>query len=830
MMVFSCVATILLIGALFYHRVNLRLASLLVLLWTAAWAMAGVWTPWLLVPLAIILLPFNVLPLRQALFSRPMLKTFQKVMPSMSRTEKEAIDAGTTWWEGDLFRGRPDWNKLHDYPQPRLTPEEQAFLDGPVEEACRLANDFQITHEMADLPPELWAYLKEQRFFAMIIKKEYGGLEFSAYAQARVLQKLAGVSGILAITVGVPNSLGPGELLQHYGTDEQKDYYLPRLASGLEIPCFALTSPEAGSDAGAIPDVGVVCRGEWQGQQVLGMRLTWNKRYITLAPVATVLGLAFKLSDPDHLLGEKEELGITCALIPTQTPGVEIGKRHFPLNVPFQNGPTRGDAIFVPIDYIIGGPAMAGQGWRMLVECLSVGRGITLPSNSTGSLKSIALAIGAYAHIRRQFRLPIGKMEGIEEPLARIAGNAYVMDAAASLITSGIMLGEKPAVLSAIVKYHCTHRGQRAIMDAMDIAGGKGIMLGKSNFLARAYQGAPIAITVEGANILTRSMIIFGQGAIRCHPYILAEMAAAQDHNLHAFDKALFHHVGHVASNNLRSLWLGLTAGRTSKTPTRDATRRYYQHLNRLSANLALLSDISMSVLGGSLKRRERISARLGDVLSQLYLASATLKRYEDEGRNEADLPLVHWGVQDALNQAETAIEDLLRNFPNRLVAGLLQVVVFPLGRRCRAPSDRLDHQLARILQVPSATRTRLGRGQYLTPGENNPAGQLEEALTDVIAAEAIHDRLNKKAQKPLSFTRLDKLAQKGLVEKWLTEEEAAVLTRAEASRLRSINVDEFEADALATQPVKQQDDPLHKDRTEKSQPQAETERKTEAA
>ncbi|MDN8542985.1 acyl-CoA dehydrogenase FadE [Erwinia sp. BC051422] len=830
MMVFSCVATILLIGALFYHRVNLRLASLLVLLWTAAWAMAGVWTPWLLVPLAIILLPFNVLPLRQALFSRQMLKTFQKVMPPMSRTEKEAIDAGTTWWEGDLFRGRPDWNKLHDYPQPRLTPEEQAFLDGPVEEACRLANDFQITHEMADLPPELWAYLKEQRFFAMIIKKEYGGLEFSAYAQARVLQKLAGVSGILAITVGVPNSLGPGELLQHYGTDEQKDYYLPRLASGLEIPCFALTSPEAGSDAGAIPDVGVVCRGEWQGQQVLGMRLTWNKRYITLAPVATVLGLAFKLSDPDHLLGEKEELGITCALIPTQTPGVEIGKRHFPLNVPFQNGPTRGDAIFVPIDYIIGGPAMAGQGWRMLVECLSVGRGITLPSNSTGSLKSIALAIGAYAHIRRQFRLPIGKMEGIEEPLARIAGNAYVMDAAASLITSGIMLGEKPAVLSAIVKYHCTHRGQRAIMDAMDIAGGKGIMLGKSNFLARAYQGAPIAITVEGANILTRSMIIFGQGAIRCHPYILAEMAAAQDHNLHAFDKALFHHVGHVASNNLRSLWLGLTAGRTSKTPTRDATRRYYQHLNRLSANLALLSDISMSVLGGSLKRRERISARLGDVLSQLYLASATLKRYEDEGRNEADLPLVHWGVQDALNQAETAIEDLLRNFPNRLVAGLLQVVVFPLGRHCRAPSDRLDHQLARILQVPSATRTRLGRGQYLTPGENNPAGQLEEALTDVIAAEAIHDRLNKKAQKPLSFTRLDKLAQKGLVEKWLTEEEAAVLTRAEASRLRSINVDEFEADALATQPVKQQDDPLHRDRTEKSQPQAETERKTEAA
>ncbi|HAK36506.1 MAG TPA: acyl-CoA dehydrogenase, partial [Pantoea sp.] len=462
MMVVSILATLVLISALFYHRVSLAASSAILLLWTAAWAAAHIWTPWLLLPLAILLLPLNLPSMRRSLFSKPTLQRFQKVMPPMSRTEKEAIDAGTTWWEGDLFQGKPDWQKLHNYPQPRLTPAEQAFLDGPVEEACRMANDFAITHEMADLPPELWAYLKEQRFFAMIIKKEYGGLEFSAYAQARVLQKLAGVSGILAITVGVPNSLGPGELLQHYGTDEQKNHYLPRLARGDEIPCFALTSPEAGSDAGAIPDTGVVCMGEWQGKQVLGMRLTWNKRYITLAPVATVLGLAFKLFDPDRLLGDTESLGITCALIPTSTPGVEIGKRHFPLNVPFQNGPTRGNDIFVPIDFIIGGPQMAGQGWRMLVECLSVGRGITLPSNSTGSLKSVALATGAYAHIRRQFRVSIGKMEGIEEPLARIAGNAYVMDAAATLITTGIMQGEKPAVLSAIVKYHCTHRGQRA--------------------------------------------------------------------------------------------------------------------------------------------------------------------------------------------------------------------------------------------------------------------------------------------------------------------------------------------------------------------------------
>ncbi|MBC0856637.1 acyl-CoA dehydrogenase FadE [Pantoea stewartii] len=803
MMVVSILATVLLTGALFYHRISLLLSSVILLLWTAAMAVVHLWTPWLLVPLAIILLPLNLTSLRRSLFSKPMLHRFQQVMPPMSRTEKEAIDAGTTWWEGDLFQGKPDWQKLHNYPQPRLTPEEQAFLDGPVEEACRLANDFQITHELADMPPELWAHLKAHRFFAMIIKKEYGGLEFSAYAQARVLQKLAGVSGILAITVGVPNSLGPGELLQHYGTEKQKDHYLPRLARGDEIPCFALTSPEAGSDAGAIPDTGVVCMGEWQGQQVLGMRLTWNKRYITLAPIATVLGLAFKLSDPDHLLGDKDELGITCALIPTSTPGVEIGHRHFPLNVPFQNGPTRGKDIFVPIDFIIGGPEMAGQGWRMLVECLSVGRGITLPSNSTGSLKSVALATGAYAHIRRQFKLSIGKMEGIEEPLARIAGNAYVMDAAATLITTGIMQGEKPAVLSAIVKYHCTHRAQQSIIDAMDIAGGKGIMLGDSNFLARAYQGAPIAITVEGANILTRSMIIFGQGAIRCHPYVLQEMAAAASNDVAGFDKALFSHIGHVGSNAMRSLWLGLLGARTSAAPTRDATRRYYQHLNRISANLALLSDVSMAVLGGSLKRRERMSARLGDVLSQLYLASATLKRYEDEGRHESDLPLVHWGVQDALHKAEKAMDDLLSNFPNRLVAGVMRLVVFAGGQHCPAPSDRLDHKLAKMLQVPSATRTRLGRGQYLAPSQHNPAGQLEQALQDVMAAEVIHDRLCKQQKKHLSFTRLDALAKQALEQGWIDQKEAEVLKRAEESRLRSINVDEFEADALAV-PVRQ--------------------------
>ncbi|KHN56676.1 acyl-CoA dehydrogenase [Dickeya fangzhongdai] len=798
MVAVSVLIVLMLIGALFYHRLSLWLSSALIVLWVVAMAALNLWSAWLLIPLGLLLLPLLATPLRQRFLSAPALTAFRRVMPPMSKTEKEAIDAGTTWWEGELFRGAPDWHTLHAYPRPTLTPEEQAFLDGPVEEACRLANDFEITHERADLPPELWDYLKQHHFFALIIKKEYGGLEFSAYAQAMVLQKLAGVSSILAITVGVPNSLGPGELLQHYGTDEQKDHYLPRLARGDEIPCFALTSPEAGSDASAIPDLGVVCYGQWQGQQVLGMRLTWNKRYITLAPVATVLGLAFRLYDPDHLLGDRDDIGITCALIPTRTEGVKIGRRHFPINIPFQNGPTQGENIFVPLDYIIGGPQMAGQGWRMLMECLSVGRGITLPSNATGGLKSVALATGAYARIRRQFKLPIGKMEGIEEPLARMAGNAYVMDAAATLITSGIMQGARPSVLSAIVKYHCTHRGQRGIIDAMDVTGGKGICLGPSNFVARHYQGAPIAITVEGANILTRSMIIFGQGAIRCHPYVLKEMGAAQDNDLKAFDQALFGHLGHIGGNIMRSLWLGLTNGRTSRAPVSDATRRYYQRLNRLSANLALLADVSMGVLGGSLKRRERLSARLGDVLSQLYLASATLKRYDEEGRQQADLPLVHWGVQDCLHQAEQAMTELLRNFPNRLVAGLLRAAIFPLGRTNPAPTDQLDHQLARLLQAPSATRSRLGRGLYLKAGAHHPAAQLEQSLQDILAAEPIHQRLSQSAGYPLPFMQLDKLAEHGLAEGVITQEEASILMQAEASRLRSINVDDFAPDALS--------------------------------
>ncbi|MGL5813575.1 MAG: acyl-CoA dehydrogenase FadE [Aeromonas sp.] len=793
----TLLGVILVIGAMAYRRASLFTATLATALALVIGAFYGHVPLLVWVLFAVIAIPLNLVEFRRNQLTKPLFKIYKSIMPEMSRTEKEAIEAGTTWWEADLFAGNPNWKKLHAIPVATLSAEEQAFMDGPVEEVCRMVNDWEVTHERADLSPEVWQYLKDHKFFAMIIKKKYGGLEFSAYAQSCVLQKLCGASAVLASTVGVPNSLGPGELLQHYGTEEQKDHYLPRLAIGKEIPCFALTSPEAGSDAGSIPDFGIVCKGEWEGEEVLGMRLTWNKRYITLAPIATVLGLAFKLRDPDHLLGEEEELGITCALIPTHIAGVEIGRRHFPLNVPFQNGPTRGEDVFVPLDFIIGGPAMAGQGWRMLVECLSVGRGITLPSNSTGGVKMLALATGAYSRIRRQFKLPIGKMEGIEEPLARLGGNAYIMGAAAKLTVTGIDLGEKPSVISAIVKYHLTDRAQKCIIDAMDVHGGKAICMGPNNYLARGYQGAPIAVTVEGANILTRSMIIYGQGAIRCHPYVLPEMLAAshpdQEVALKAFDKAVFSHVGFAISNLVRSFWLGLTGARFAAAPYKDQTKGYYQQLSRLSANLAFLSDMAMGTLGGELKRKERVSARLGDVLSQLYLASSALKRFQDEGRQQADLPLLHWALQDAMFKAQEAIDELLRNFPNRWVGLALRAIVLPLGRDLKRPSDKLDQQVARLLQTPSATRDRLAEGQYLTREEGNPFGLLEQALDDVLAAEPLFDKICKAEGSKRPFTQLDKVADAGLALGIINQGEAELLRRAEQSRLRTINVDDFD-------------------------------------
>ncbi|MEH8020243.1 acyl-CoA dehydrogenase FadE [Rheinheimera metallidurans] len=769
----------------------------------------------------IVALPLNIASVRQQSLTKPLLKLYRKIMPEMSTTEKEAIDAGTTWWEADLFRGNPDWHKLHNIPAPRLSTEEQAFLDGPVEELLAMVDDWHITHERADLTPEVYQYLKDHGFFAMIIKKQYGGLEFSAYAQSCVLQKLTSKSMVLSSIVGVPNSLGPGELLQHYGTDEQKAHYLPRLAKGIEVPCFALTSPEAGSDAGAIPDTGIICKGEWEGQEVIGMRLTWDKRYITLAPIATVLGLAFKLYDPEGLIGDNKDLGITCALIPVTTPGVKIGRRHFPLNVPFQNGPTQGKDIFVPLDYIIGGVSMAGQGWRMLVECLSVGRAITLPSNSTGGIKAVAMATGAYARIRRQFRLPIGKMEGVEEAMARVGGYAYMADASTTMSVGAIDLGEKPSVISAITKYHMTERMRQAITDAMDIHGGKGICMGPNNYLARGYQGAPVAITVEGANILTRNMIIYGQGAIRCHPYVLAELQAAQIDDeraaVTAFDKALFGHIGFAISNFFRTFWLSLTGGIFSNAPYNDATAKYYRQMNRFSASLALMSDVAMGTLGGDLKRRERISARLGDILSMLYLTSAILKRYNDEGRKVDDLPLVQWGCEDNMAKAQLAMDELFNNFPNRIVGVVLKRIVFPWGRTLRKASDITEHKVARIMQTPSDSRSRLGHYLYLKNEPLNQLGMMEQALKDILLAEPIFDKVSHAAKKRLPFYRLNEVADLGLELKVITEAEANQLRIAEKGRLFAINVDDFDSEYIAADKTLPQQGPgaLAKDKKE---------------
>ncbi len=796
-------AFVLVLSAASYHRASwntcLGLGVIMMVFGSVIGTVSAI--GWLV--FAIIAIPFSITHVRQQYISKPLFAAFKKVTPTMSDTEKSAIDAGTTWWEADLFCGNPDWKKLHNYSKPRLTVDEQAFLDGPVETVCSMLDDWEATHELTDLPEDVWQYLKDNQFFAMIIKKEYGGLEFSAYAQSCVLQKLTSKSTLLASIVGVPNSLGPGELLQHYGTKEQQDHYLPRLAKGQEIPCFALTSPEAGSDAGAIPDYGVVCKGEWEGEETLGIRLTWNKRYITLAPVATVLGLAFKLRDPDGLLGDEPELGITCALIPTSTPGVEIGRRHFPLNVPFQNGPTQGKDVFVPIDYIIGGPKMAGQGWRMLVECLSVGRVITLPSNSAGGIKTMAIASGSYARIRRQFRLPIGQMEGIEEALARIAGYAYSSDAAVAMSTNAVDMGEKPSVISAILKYHITEQMRDSVNHAMDIHGGKGIMLGPNNYLGRGYQGAPIAITVEGANILTRNMMIYGQGAIRCHPFVLTEMGAIsiedKQEALEVFDKALMGHIGFAMSNFVRTFWLALTGARFTRTPVNDDTAFFYRNATRYSASLALMSDICMAVFGGSLKRKERISARLGDLLSYLYLTSATLKRYDEEGRNKEDLVLVKWACQEYLYLCQRSLADLINNIPFAPLRGFLKVVLFPWGRPVRKPTDKQEHQISRLLQTPNATRERLAHHLYLKNEPKNLIGRQEQTLKDILDVEPIFDKVARAAGQKLPFMMLDKVAEQGLELNAISEEEAQKLRDAELGRLAVINVDDFDpADLVA--------------------------------
>jgi acyl-CoA dehydrogenase len=789
-----------------YRRASLGLSSCLLGLLLAAYWVFGTAPEWwkiaVTVPFALLLL-LNIRPMRVRVVTRPFLKSYRRLLPSMSATEREALDAGTVWWDGELFTGGPNWAKLMSAKVPTLTPREQAFLDGPCEDLCAMLDDWDVTHVRADLPPEVWNFIKSQGFFGMIVPQRYGGLEFSAFAHSCVLIKIASRSGTASSTIAVPNSLGPAELLLHYGTEEQKNHFLPRLARGEDVPCFALTGPRAGSDAASIPDIGVICKGSWQGSEIVGIKLNFSKRYITLAPIATVVGLAFRLFDPDKLMGDKQDLGITCALIPRDTPGVTIGRRHFPLNVPFQNGPIQGHDVFVPLDAIIGGFKMAGSGWRMLVEQLSVGRCISLPSSATGGAQAAVYASAAYARIRRQFNMSIGRFEGVEQVLARMAARTYIMDAARSVTAGAIDGGEKPSVPSAMLKYHATELGRMIANDAMDVHGGKGICLGPNNYLGRGYQIVPVAITVEGANILTRSLIIFGQGAVRCHPFVLKEMNAARnpDHEagVRDFDRALLGHMGFAISNAARSFVMAMTFARFTKVPKTGATMRYFQHVNRYSASFAFATDIAMLALGGYLKKKETLSARLGDVLSMMYLASMVLKHHENQGREQADLPLVEWACRSLLYQAQEQLHLFLRNFPNRPLAAFMRMIIFPRGMTYFPPSDRLGRNIVDLIMNPTASRERMSQHIYKTQVSNNPLGMLQEALILSTMAEPLEKRIRVDGVRTGRVTALDLPGQisQALGLGILSEAEAVMLRDYDAKVSHLINVDDFAPEEL---------------------------------
>jgi acyl-CoA dehydrogenase len=758
----------------------------------AALLAAGV----LFVPLASLL---SLTPLRRRLVMQPLLTAYRRVMPAMSDTERAALEAGTVWWEAELFSGRPDWRRLRDFPAPRITPEEQAFLDGPVEELCSMIDDWEITEELRDLTPQTWDYLKHRGFFGMIIPRQYGGLEFSANAHSLVVLKVASVSISAGVTVMVPNSLGPAKLLLSYGTEAQKDYYLPRLANGTDIPCFALTGPEAGSDAASMPDTGIVCRQAHDGKpDVLGIRLNWEKRYITLGPVATLLGLAFHLYDPDHLIGVKQDIGITLALIPTNTPGVEIGSRHFPMNQSFMNGPNRGTDVFIPMDWVIGGQERVGKGWRMLMNCLSDGRAISLPALSTAAGKKMSRAVGAYAAVRKQFKLPIGRFEGISEVLARIAGTTYVMNAARGFTTAALDTGEDPSVASAIVKYHLTERMRLVVNDAMDILGGCGISMGPRNFVARGYEALPIGITVEGANILTRNLIIFGQGAIRCHPYLFREMQAADRNEVADFDEALRGHASHLMSITARSLFHALTGARLLGAPVSGLRGPHYRRFERLCLAFAVTTEMTLLSLGGSLKRKESLSGRLGDVLSLLYLGSAVLKHHHDHGEPDDELPLLEWACGDLQFNIQERLYEVLDNLPNRFVAALTRLLIFPLGKPCKRPRDTLGHRVAGLILAPGAVRDRLTEGVYLPVDANASLARLDDALGKSVAAEAALHKLRRAMQDGvLSRGDPEDCLDSGLSAGVITEREAAGIRAAIAARRIVIQVDEFPPEYL---------------------------------
>ncbi len=773
-------------------------AAILIAYWT--WAGSSSSTSFRITAgVAFLVALFLGLPqVRRMVVTPTLLKMLARIFPRLSETERIALEAGTVWWDAELFSGDPDWKRIVEFVPLPLSDKERKFLAGPCTQLCAMADDYAI-RQQGDLPREMWDFIKRERFMGMIIPEEFGGLGFSATAHSSVVAMLSSRSVTTSVTVMVPNSLGPAELLLHYGTEEQKRHYLPRLAGGDEVPCFALTEPHAGSDAGGMTSFGIVKRGTFEGREVIGIELTWNKRYITLAPIATVLGLAFRLHDPEKILGGAEDLGITCALIPTSTKGVELGHRHDPLGVPFQNGPTRGRQVFVPVDWIIGGPKMAGQGWRMLMESLSAGRSISLPANSTGGAQLCARTIGAYGSIREQFNLPIGRFEGVEAAVARIAGTLYWMNAVRTCTAGAVDAGEKPAVISAIAKCWTTEAMRRVVDDAMDVCGGAGISRGPRNILCAAYQAVPVGITVEGANILTRTMIVFGQGAIRCHPFALKEIESANAKDVKAFDDAFFGHVNFVATNVARSLVLGLTGGAFASVPVGGRAGKVLKKLTRSSASFALLADAAMGTLGGNLKRKEMITGRLADALAWMYICAATVNRYVADGQKR-DHALFEWATDEALYQVQQALRGVLDNLPNRPTATLLRPFVFPLGASLRPPSDRTSAACARALLDGGETRVRLTPDMYV-PGADDPGlGRLERALHLTLSVEPLRKKL-RDAQKSRLLPKdgeneiLDEAVKKNI----LSNAERDRVLEAWSARDDAIQVDDYSPAAYRT-------------------------------
>lgn len=814
--VIFALAAILTLFALAMNRASLRVWALSVAIVTLCaqmglasgqlhWPVFPLWAllGWLIAGLLFVV---SLPEIKRKYIALPAYRALRDAMPAISETEREALEAGTVGWDAELFSGTPDWTKLRRVAPITLTAEERAFLDGPTVELCKRLKDWQIRHELRDIPDEIWSFVRENGFLGMLISKEHGGLGFSAQAQSLVLGMISSRSADGVTIVMVPNSLGPGELIVKYGTQAQKAHYLPRLARGEEIPCFALTGPFSGSDAASMRDVGIVTRGRHDGKETLGITLTWDKRYITLAPKATLLGLAFRLLDPDNHLGRGEEIGITLALIPTDHPGVEIGRRHLPGGAAFPNGPTRGRDVFIPLDWIIGGAERAGQGWRMLMSCLAAGRSISLPATSAAAAKMMLRTSTAYARIRKQFNLPIGYMEGVEEPLARLAENAYTLEAARAVTASMVSAGEKPAVLSALLKYVSTERMRASVNDALDIHGGRGICDGPSNYIQGAYQMVPVGITVEGANILTRTLITFAQGALRSHPYLFAEIEALQiddrERGLAAFERIFDKHVAFSVSNAAGSLFHNLTFGIFTTAPAgAGPTAHWWRHLARAARSFALVADMTVALLGGSLKVKQRISGRMADALAELYLLSAVLKRYEDDGSAKSDLKLVDYCARNCLYRFDQALRGVVDNFPVSWAAWLMRPLLFPLGSWRRPASDQAGKEVVRATLEPGAFRDRLTRGIYVSDDADDRVGILEYTLAKVVANEEADKKLERAIRKGevRRFHGHDWLAeaeQKGI----LTAEEARALAEQRELVERVIAVDDFAADAVLPQ------------------------------